>query len=264
MAFDGQIRGGDFDLDDLTVDFFKANYLVGIQINGVSDDFYSWWLGTSAEVVAHETGVAVYDEVVSDEPHDYNASDWVHYNFLKLNRFPVKSINRVDAIYPTGNFLFSFPTEWLRCDRNGAQIQIVPSGGSLAQVLLGRGGIYVPFIRNLSYLPQLFHVYYTAGWQDGKVPRRLIDAVCKKTAINVLAQIGDLIYGPGVVSRSLSVDGLSQSESFVNNGQDVAIFTGRISRYLKDLYGDPQLLPDQDGLIMQIKKEHRGFTFVSL
>lgn len=263
--FDAQIRGGTFDLDNLTVDYFKSVYLTGIQINGVSDDFFQEHLNNAIEYVGHETGIAIYDEIVADEPHDYKASDFLQYSFIELNRHPIKSVQRIDAIYPTGNYLFTFPNEWLRVDRNGSQVQIVPSGGSLAQALLGQGGTYLPIIyRNLEYLPQLFHVYYTSGWEPEKVPRRLVEALCKKAAIDVLAIIGDIIYGPGVVSRSLSVDGLSQSESFANGGSDAAIFTGRIARYTKDLWGDPQARPDQDGLLQSLKKEYRGLGLVSL
>lgn len=264
-TYDGQIRGGHFDLENLTVDYFKKKYLVGLEINGVDTGFYQEYLDDAVEFVAHETGIAICDEVVNDEPHDYDARDWMQYSYLKLNRNPIKFVQKVCAIYPTGNYLWTFPSEWLRVDRNGAQIQIVPSGGSLSQALLGQGGTYLPIIyRNLQYLPQLFHAWYTAGWQDGKVPRELIQAVCKKAAIDVLGVIGDIMYGPGVVSRSLSVDGLSQSTSFVNNGQGVALFQGRVAQYSRDLFGDPSARPDQPGLIQSLKYQYRGLGLTSL
>lgn len=263
--FDGQIRGGTFDLANLTAEYFKETYLTGLQINGVEDAFYNEYLANAKEYVAHETGIAVDDETINDEPHDYIANDFLNYGFIKLFRYPVKQVKQVQALYPTGNYLFTFPLEWLRVDRNGAQIQVVPSGGSLSQALLGQGGTYLPLIyRNLSYLPALWHVYYVAGWENGKAPRRLVEAVCKKAAIDVLAILGDIIYGPGIASRSLSVDGLSQSESIVNNGQLGAVFTGRISQYSRDLWGDPQARPDQDGLLQSLKKEYRGLDLYSL
>ncbi len=267
MQFDGQVRGGTFDLKNLNVNLLKNVYLIGIQINGVSDEFFDYYLQLAINYVRDETGLAIFDEVISDEPHDYFASDFLQYSFLKVNRFPVKSVQQVVAIYPTGNYLFTFPNEWLRVDRNGGQIQIVPSGGSLAQALLGQGGTYLPIIyRNLQYLPQLFHCYYTSGWEPGKVPNQLVDAVCKKACIDILAIVGDMLYGPGVVSRSVSVDGLSQSESFINNGQMGAVFTSRIVQYAKDLWGDPtnKTGGDQDGLLWSLKKEHRGLALTSL
>jgi hypothetical protein len=267
QQFDGQIRGGTFDVANLNAALLKSRYLVGIQINGVDDGFFDYWIENAINYVKDETGLSIRDEVINDEPHDYYASDFLQYSFLKLNRVPIKSVLRIDAIYPTGNYLFTFPNDWLRVDRNGGQVQIVPSGGSLAQALLGQGGTYLPIIyRNLQYLPQLFHVYYTAGWEPGKVPNQLADAVCKKACIDVLAIIGDVIYGPGVVSRSVSVDGLSQSESFINNGQMGAIFTSRIVQYAKDLWGDPtnKTGGDQDGLIWSLKKMHRGLDLTVL
>lgn len=262
---DGQIRGGNFDINELTPDYFCKNYLTGIEVEGVTPEFFQEKLEDAIDFVAHETGVAIRDEVVVDEPHDYVANDWFNYSYLTLNRGPIKTVARIVAIYPTGNYLFQFPSEWIRTNRNGRQVQIVPSGGSLSQALLGQGGTYLPIIyRNLSYLPQLFHVDYTSGWESGQVPRRLIQAVCKRAAIEVLAILGDIIYGPGVVSRSLSVDGLSQSESYVNNGQAGAIFTSRIVQYMKDLYGDPALKPDTDGLIWSLRKEYLGLDLTSL
>lgn len=267
MQFDGQIRGGTFDLKNLNVDLLKNVYLVGIEINGVQDGFFEYWLQNAVDYVREETQLAIFDEVVADEPHDYFAADFLQYGWIKVNRGPVKSVQQVQAIYPTGNYLFTFPNDWLRIDRNGGQIQVVPSGGSLSQALLGQGGTYLPIIyRNLQYLPQLFHCAYTAGWEPGKVPNVLVDAVCKKACIDILAQVGDLIYGPGVVSRSVSVDGLSQSESFINNGQMGAIFTSRIVQYAKDLWGDPtnKTGGDQDGILWSLKKSHRGLGLTSL
>ena len=261
----GQIRGGDFNLCDLSVEYLNKTFLPGICVEGVGREFYEEHLQNASEFVAHETGVSLFDEEIRDEPHDYIAGDFMQYSFIRLNRQPIKSVQRIEAMYPTGNYIFTFPTEWIRIDKNGGQINIVPSGGSLSQALLGQGGTYLPIIyRNLQFLPQLFHCYYIAGWDNGKVPRRLVEAVCKKACIDILAVLGDIIYGPGIVSRSLSVDGLSQSESFVNNGQDAAIFTSRIARYQKDLWGDPQTRPDQDGLLQSIKKEYRGLSLTSL
>lgn len=267
MAYDGQIRGGTFDINNLNANLLKSMYLVGIQINGIEDSFFDYWISNAVDYIRSQTSLAVFDEIVMNEPHDYFAADFLQYGWLKVSRVPLKSVASVKAIYPTGNYLFTFPNEWLRVDRNGGQIQIVPSGGSLSQALLGQGGTYLPIIyRNLQYLPQLFHVEYTAGWEPGKVPNQLVDAVCKKACIDILAIVGDLIYGPGVVSRSVSVDGLSQSESFVNNGQMGAIFTSRIVQYAKDLWGDPtnKTGGDEDGLLWSLKKEHRGLGLTSL
>jgi len=264
----GVVRGGSFAIDDLTVDFLKRTYLLGIQINGVDDEFFLHHLENAMEWVRDHTSTAIRDEFVEDEPHDYFAADWMQYSFLKVNRGPVKLVQKISAVYPTGNYLFEFPQEWLRVDPNGRQIQIVPSGGSLAMALLGQGGTYLPIIyRNLQYLPQLFHVYYTVGWPEGGIPRRLIDAACKKACIDILAIVGDIIYGPGVVSRTVSIDGISQSESYANSGQEAAVFTGRISRYLKDLNGDPSRpegSPEHDGLILSIKKHYIGLNLTAL
>ena len=263
MAFDSQIRGGTFDLVNLTAQYLRDNYLTGIQVQGIPDTFFQEHLLNAMEFVAHETGVAIADEVVADEPHDYISSDFLQYGFLRLNRLPIKSVDRIDGVY-SGSVLFTFPTEWLRVDRTAGQVQIVPFTGNMTMITQG-GAAYIPLLGNAtSVVPQLWHVAYTAGWEDASIPRRLIEAVCKKAAIDILAILGDLIYGPGITSRSVSADGLSQTTSLANSGADAAIFGGRIARYTRDLWGDPTARTDQDGLLLSIRKEYRGPTISSL
>jgi hypothetical protein len=133
--------------------------------------------------------------------------------------------------------------------------------------LIGRGGAFLPLLfRETSYLPQFFQVDYTAGWPAGKLPEDIVDAVFKRCVIDILAQIGDLIYGPGVTSVSSSMDGFSESKSIVNNGQLGAVFTSRISQYRKDLYGEGQTYggSGQSGLIARLKSHYHGVNAWSL
>jgi hypothetical protein len=144
----------------------------------------------------------------------------------------------------------------VRLTKEHGQIQLVPTQGTLSQVILGRGGSYLPLMfAGMGYLPQLFRISYTAGFEDGKIPMDLVDAVSKLAAVNVLSQLGQTIFPPGVTSVSSSIDGLSQSVGIMNNGQLPPVFSGLISSYRTELWGDGRSMT---GLLKDITDHYRG------
>lgn len=270
MSEEGRIDG-EASLEDLSPEMFLSDYLIGIepQVNGkpVEREFYKRWLARSVAHIEKEANISIKTRRVLKEPHDYNAVDYQNFSFIQLWNRPILDVQAIRAVFPTGQLLMDFPKEWLRVDHNSSQVQLVPTQGSLSSVLLGRGGAWLPLLfQTLSYLPQFFQVDYTTGFPAGKLPEDIIEAVMKRCAIDVLAQFGDLIYGPGVTSVSNSMDGMSESRSIVNNGQLGAVFTSRIAQYRKDLYGEGQTYggSGQNGLIKRIKQYYGGVIAMSL
>ena len=73
---------------------------------------------------------------------------------------------------------------------------------------------------------------YVTGWDE--IPADLLNFIAKAAALNVLAVIGDVLYGVGMSSVSISLDGVSQNTPLTRSAQG-GLFGGRIKLYLDEL-----------------------------
>lgn len=254
-------------LEDLTPKYIKDNYLVGLTFvdeNGKEYDD-NWYLQKIAVAISrfeHYTQMTLVPAEVKDETHDYYIRDYEMFAFIQLYQYPVvarQDTPVVRAVYPTGQVVTTFPREWVKLDRMKGQIQLIPTQGTLSQVIIGQGGSYLPIIyQGLGYLPHLFHVDYTSGFEKGTVPTFFLDGIAKLCSIELLSSVGDSVRPVGVTSQSLSIDGMSESRGFMNTPDGAPVFTGRIKQYQKELFGDPQL--GTHGILAEIKEFYRGLN----
>ena len=76
-----------------------------------------------------------------------------------------------------------------------AQLHLVPTSGTLSQLIIGQGADYLPLIyAGIGYLPQLWEVDYISGFDAGSVPRIIVDAICKLAVIAIATIASDLIH----------------------------------------------------------------------
>lgn len=252
-------------VSQITPGLIKDAYLTGLNFVDANKQPYpsSWYVTHINSAIAkfeRHTQIHVLRRVIVDELHDYNANDYVNFCFFSLFNYPVISVERVAAMYPTGQLVFTFPVEWVRLNTVHGQVQLVPTQGSLSSVLLGRGGSYLPLIyAGMGYLPQLFHVDYTSGFAEGMVPLDIVDAICKLAVIQMLAVAGDTVFPPGVTNISAGIDGVSQGIGILNNGQLPPVFAGRISTYRAELYGRATG-PEGEGVLDQLRSQYKGLN----
>lgn len=226
-----------------TASDLKSDYLFGLSLADSSGNIYSdaainRWIVKATAAIETELGVCVSPTTVTSEPHDYRVQEYDQFCFLQLFKIPVASVTSVIAKYG-GQTVMTFPVDWVKLLGEHGQIQLVPTTGSLSQVLLGQGtSALLPLITGaLSQMPFLFEVTYTAGFAAGEIPSDICDVICMQASIGILQILGDLVLAPGVSSASLSIDGLSQNISTVKSAQGGA-FAGRITQYqnmMKDL-----------------------------
>lgn len=225
-----------FSLNDLTAKYLKENYLTGFTFTGadnqeLSPAFFEEKIANAIVRFEEITHIDVLQREVCGEKHDYITTDYLNYAFMQLYRIPAQSVSEVRAVYPTGQTIQVFPQEWVRLYVEHSQFHLVPTSGSLAQVLLGGGNGYLPFIfAGLSYLPQLWEVDYISGFAPDAIPRDIVSVICKLAAIEVLQVMSDLIGPLGIASSSLGIDGMSQSVS-----RQLPAFKARIDAYKVDL-----------------------------
>lgn len=254
----------DMALADLTAQYLKDNYLTGLKLliandQELSDEWYETKLGEAIAKVEELTNVDILQRRIRGEKHDYHAHDYVQYGFLQLFRLPCLSVQEVRAEYPTGNSIQVFPSEWVRLEKAHAQVNLVPTAGSLSQVLIGQGAGYLPLIyAQVSKLPSLWSIDYMSGFDEEHIPLMLIETVCKVAVVEIFTIMSDTIYPIGVGSQSLSIDGMSQSRSF-----QMPAFKARVDQYRQDIgyAGSPT---QRTGLLSQIRNNYLGVNLASL
>lgn len=223
----------------LTVDQLKARYMFGLDLTNdvgepLEDDVYLHYILSAIRAFEHEVDIPLLPTSFV-ERHDYYRGDYHAFDFIKLDNSPVASIEEFRVQYPSGQNVVIFPSEWIRLNKLEGQVQVVPTSGTLAEILIGQGGSFLPAIYNgLDYLPQLFELSYTAGFEDGKIPRNIINAIGMMAAIGPFHIFGDLIAGAGIANISLSMDGLSQSIGTTSSATNAG-YGARVGNYLKEL-----------------------------
>jgi hypothetical protein len=243
--------------------YLQANYMPGLDFvdndgNPYPDSLYVQHINNAVTTFERETKIHVLRRTITDEAHDYYVEDYQMYAFIQLFQWPVLTVDSIGAVYPTGQTITTFPLEWVKLDNMHGQIQLVPTIGTLSQVILGQGGNYLPLLYSgLGYLPQLFRVGYTTGFADGNLPTDIVDAIAKLATISLLSVLGATVFPPGVTNISAGIDGLSQGVGIMNNGQTPPIFSGLITSYRTELYGSPGM--GMRGQLRLLQDHYRGF-----
>tara|TARA_R100000808_G_C2126921_1_gene136991 strand:+ start:328 stop:1191 length:864 start_codon:yes stop_codon:yes gene_type:complete len=273
-------------ISDISPTVLKNTYLRGLESLFVDpdgtpwpDEWYYWWLSKGVERVEEVANVRVIPKKYV-EFHDYILTDYVNFAYIELFNPPVMAVTKVQAIYPTtggatvgaysdtaaenSNVIFDFPLEWVRL-YEGGKMHLVPTQGTLSQVLLGRGGAYLPMIYgSLNYLPQLWRIEYIGGFMNQTIPFIVVDAIYKAACIEALTVLSDTLRPPGVTSLASAVDGISRNFNFEIGNQKVsALFSSRLGSYTKDLYGSDEGGRDdmiRGGMLLTIKQRYQGIS----
>ncbi len=222
-----------------TVATITQDYLFGIPFvdedgNELGHPIVNDWIERSVAWLETELQVCIHPTAVS-EFHDYYLDEYTQFCYVQLYQYPVISVESFKASY-AGQDIMTFPQNWIRIYKSTGQLQLVPTTGSLSQVLLGSGsGVLLPLITNrLASMPHLFEVAYTAGFAEGAVPADICDIICMKTCIGILNILGDILLGAGIASQSVSIDGLSESIGTTQSAENSA-YSARIRQFERQI-----------------------------
>lgn len=223
----------------LTVPELKQRYLFGLDLtddagNEFPEAAYQHYILTAIRWLEHELDISILPTTCV-EKHDYYVRDYNAFSMLQLDLYPVISVEAFRVQYPSGQNVVVWPEEWWRINHAEGHIQIVPTAGTLSELLVGQGGSFLPAIYGgLGYLPQLFEIAYTAGFEEGRIPRNLIDVIGMFASMGPFNIFGDLIAGAGIANTSLSIDGLSQTIGTTSSATNAG-YGARITQYSKQI-----------------------------
>lgn len=187
--------------------------------------------------------IKLQKEVV-EESRDFVREDFNHWGAVKVT-YPIRYVDWLKG-YINEMCQLTYPHEWLVIKRNQSVAQfrnlfLIPNSGSTrgGAIMTQNTLIYNGLSPHLAWfgqkwIPNYWRVKYITGWDADKIPDDLIDAINKLAAINAMAIIGTYLYGVGISSLNVSLDGVSQSIPLTKGGR-YGLFSDRIQLYLDDL-----------------------------
>lgn len=223
----------------LTPAQLKARYLFGLDLTDdsgspLSDSVFQFYILAAVRWFEHQLDIPILPTAFCDI-QDYYRNDYNAYLFTQLDNYPLISVEEFRVQYPAGQTVVIFPTEWLRIDRAAGHIQIVPTAGTLSEINVGQGGAFLPIVfQGVDFLPGLFQIDYTAGFEAGKIPANILDIIGMFASLGPLHIFGDLIAGAGIANLSLSMDGLSQTIGTTASATNAG-YGARVGNYLKQI-----------------------------
>lgn len=223
-----------------------SDYLFGIPLEDENGKEYpksniDEWITRAISWLENQLQIKIRPTAIVDEHHDYYIDEYQSFCYVQLYQYPVLSVQNLVANY-AGQDVMSFPQDWIHIYKESGQLQLLPTTGSLSQVLLGQGsGILLPLITaRLSTMPHLFRVSYTAGFPENEIPPNLCDIISMKACIGVMNILGDILLGAGIASQSVSIDGLSESINTTQSAEN-STYSARIRQYEREIKAQ---LPD--------------------
>ena len=247
----------------LSVSEFKQRYLAGIPLpDSVTDETLSFYINASQSELENTLHIKLLKQTVKENKTFYR-DDWIQWGFVKAT-YPIHCMSRLKGVLGQVTQV-DFAKDWLSVRETndnktyGRTIEIVPnSSATHSQLTIYSGVLPNLYYMNSRNIPNYWKLEYVTGWTNP--PTELINALGMLTAINILQLISDALMagqsrmvvdangrqslqsngtmfggmGLGMSSKSISLDGLSQSVSSFANGQ-TGVWGARLNQYVQQM-----------------------------
>ena len=240
----------------------RENYLFGIPMcspdgTKLSSSAILQYILSAQTLVENMFSLKLIKQVI-EENRDFVRQEFMSWGYIRT-MYPIAFIDNLEG-WINDVCQITYPKEWLSIKKQESvaiyrNIYLIPNTGSKSGATMTQNSlIYNGLSPNLgrfgqSYIPNYWRPRYVTG--GAKIPADLFEFVAKAAAINVLSVIGDVLYGIGITSFSITLDGVSQSTPLTRSGQG-GLFAGRIKTYIDDM--NERLLPI-------LKSKYRGIPF---
>ena len=172
------------------------------------------------------------------ESHDFYRDDWKQWGFLRLDEFPIVSIDRISLKPPGASVPIDLDvSKIVKVQKHAGQVNL--SFIDASGITMAISGMGYSSLLYQDWIPDFIEVEYTAGFTS--LPRNIKDIIGMQAAMGPLNILGDLIAGAGVASQSLSIDGLSQSVSTTSSATNAG-YGSRIIQYRKQIEDQAKFL----------------------
>jgi len=227
---------------DLVVDaqFVRETFLFGVNLkdddgNEMPDALIEFYIKSAQQYVERQLAVLLFPQTIESEAHDYFYDSYTNFAQAKLLHYPIRAVRRYEIQFPLTNKVLTFDPSWIKSDAISGMVNLIPVEGTFSQILMGQGGSFLPLLYSgRDYIPYIIFITYDAGFEAGEIPEDILHAIAMKASIGPLNIAGDLIAGAGIASKSISLDGLSQSIGTTSSATNAG-YGARIINYEKQL-----------------------------
>lgn len=245
---------------------FKNRYLNGVAIpDSITEETFRFFIDSAISELEMYLGLKINKQVIT-ESKDFRNTDWTHWGYLPCTYPVVYPLELVGFLGTTKQV--TYPKDWLSSKSTNdnknysRRISLVPARNSAQSEAIIYSGIMpqAHYFQSTS-IPDYWEATYITGWDEP--PTDILDAIGMIAAIKILQIISDALMsgtvkqsvdangksvlqgnstqfaglGFGMSSKSISIDGLSQSYSSYINGQ-TGVWGARMKLYIDTM--DPK------------------------
>lgn len=237
------------------------NYLFGIPMTNndgriLSSQAIKNHIMNSQKTVENLFSIKLSKQVV-EESRDFIKEQFQSWGYIRV-MYPTVYVDDLKG-YINNICQLTYPKEWVSIKKNTdiaiyRNIYLIPNtGAGGGQTMSNNSVVFNGISPHLgwfgqTYIPNYWRAIYITGWDV--VPKDLLDFISKMVASNVLGIIGDVLYGVGITSIQVTLDGVSQNTPLSRNAGG-GIFQGRIKQYAQDMKDS----------FPNLKNQYRGITF---
>jgi len=235
----------------LSIDSFKERYLSGLPLpDSVLDSTMEFYIQAAVSELESFLGLRLLKTIVNEDKGFYR-DDWSNWGYIPTS-YPVVCPISLNGYLGTTKQV-AYPNSWISARRTDdgkyyqRSVYLVPTANSShSEVLVGSGAITTIANQFSSRVPNYWRLSYTTGFDI--LPKDIENCLGMMAAIPILLVISDALMqgvakqtlnsqgqpiltgngsgfgglGFGLASRSVSIDGLSQSVSSYINGSTSA------------------------------------------
>ena len=225
---------------DVTPDYIRNNFLYGLDLtdenaNPLPDTLYWHGIKAAYQWMEQLLNIDILPKSYVDDEYDFHQNEYRKFVFLQLHHYPVTEVTKVKGKYYGTDV--NFPADWLRVKKRMGIINLVPVQGTFAQYVYPQGGSILPMLSGVDYVPNFWQISYKTGFATNELPYNLRDIIAKRACYMPLNILGDLVGGVAVASKSIGVDGLSQSLNTTSSAENAG-YSARLRQYEREFKTD--------------------------
>lgn len=153
--------------------------------------------------------------------HQDQSKDNQHFS-MELPVAPIREVRAFGLWLPGMQRPSPLPSDWCHWQPRSNRIRFYP-GRTLSFPILMQNGVFANLVSGERPVPHAWHVSYIAGYTPDDLAgpdADVMEAVGKMVALDVLVPGSvDRNLAAGITGKSVSVDGLSQNLSLIQNAQ---------------------------------------------
>ena len=220
----------------LSVQDLKDRYLFAVDLkdnqgNELPDEVLSFHIEAAITQIEHECELWITPVALSED-HDYILNDYLSWSIVELDYCPIISLEAMQIRFRKNTNFVTFPDEWIRLDHHNGMVRIAAVEGEIQNWIFTQFSLLPRLITRVRDFPAFFRFEYTAGFEQGKIPKNVNHLIGMLAAIYTFNIAGDIVLGAGIAAQSLGIDGLSQSIQTTSSAENSA-YSARIIQYAK-------------------------------